>query len=88
MPLIISNIVANIAYGIDFSGGSVEFYYSTGPAALALVVPAVSVSASSVRTSTPGLNTTRLIVLKNGEDWHLGVLTLPRSGYSDNGAEV
>lgn len=39
----------NIAYGIDFSGGSVEFYRSTGSDPLALTVAAVSVSASSVR---------------------------------------
>ncbi|KAI9647825.1 hypothetical protein NHQ30_004213 [Ciborinia camelliae] len=37
----------NIAYGIDFSAGSVEFYHSTGSDALTLTVPAVSVSASS-----------------------------------------
>ncbi|THV53787.1 hypothetical protein BGAL_0042g00340 [Botrytis galanthina] len=37
----------NIAYGIDFSAGSVEFYHSTGSDPLTLTVPAVSVSASS-----------------------------------------
>ncbi|KAM0147193.1 hypothetical protein ACHAQE_010385 [Botrytis cinerea] len=37
----------NIAYGIDFSAGSVEFYHSTGSDALTLTVPAVKVSASS-----------------------------------------
>ncbi|KAJ8067487.1 hypothetical protein OCU04_004831 [Sclerotinia nivalis] len=37
----------NVAYGIDFSAGSVEFYHSTGSDALTLTVPAVSVSASS-----------------------------------------
>ncbi|TEY37181.1 hypothetical protein BOTCAL_0526g00020 [Botryotinia calthae] len=37
----------NIAYGIDFSAGSVEFYHSTGSDALTLTVPADSVSASS-----------------------------------------
>jgi len=37
----------NVAYGIDFSAGSVEFYHSTGSDDLALTVAAVSVSASS-----------------------------------------
>jgi hypothetical protein len=37
----------NVAYGIDFSAGSVEFYHSTGSDPLTLTVPAVSVSASS-----------------------------------------
>jgi len=60
----------NVAYGIDFSGGSVSFYHSTGADPLTLTAGPVSVSASS-----------------NGEDWHLGVLRLPRSGYTDNGAE-
>lgn len=37
----------NVAYGIDFAAGSVEFYHSTGADPLALVVEAVSVSTSS-----------------------------------------
>jgi len=37
----------NFAYEIDFSGGSVALWQSTGANALTLVVPAVSVSASS-----------------------------------------
>ena len=37
----------NIAYGIDFSAGSVEFYHSTGADDLVLAHAAVSVSASS-----------------------------------------
>jgi len=61
----------NVAYDIDFSGGSVAFYHSTGADDLTLTVPAVSVSASS-----------------NGEDWHLGVLELPRSGYSDTDENI
>jgi hypothetical protein len=56
----------NVAYGIDFAAGSVEFYHSTGADDLVLTHEAVSVSASS-----------------NGEDWHLGVLELPRDGYTD-----
>lgn len=56
----------NIAYGIDFSAGSVELYHSTGADDLTLAHEAVSVTASS-----------------NGADWHLGVLELPRDGYTD-----
>jgi hypothetical protein len=56
----------NVAYEIDFSGGSVGFWHSTGANPLAQVVAPMSVSASS-----------------NGEDWHVGVLELPRSGYAD-----
>lgn len=37
----------NVAYGIDFSAGSVEFYHSTGADDLILAHSAVSVSASS-----------------------------------------
>lgn len=37
----------NFAYGIDFDGGSVELYTSTGGDDLELVVQAVSASASS-----------------------------------------
>ncbi|TVY16044.1 hypothetical protein LARI1_G004922 [Lachnellula arida] len=37
----------NVAYGIDFSAGSVEFYHSTGADDLVLAHSAVSVSASS-----------------------------------------
>ncbi|TVY46510.1 hypothetical protein LOCC1_G001902 [Lachnellula occidentalis] len=37
----------NVAYGIDFSAGSVEFYHSTGADDLVLAHPAVTVSASS-----------------------------------------
>ncbi|APA11531.1 hypothetical protein sscle_08g063010 [Sclerotinia sclerotiorum 1980 UF-70] len=42
-----SGVWHNVAYGIDFSAGSVEFYHSTGSDPLTLTVPAVSVSASS-----------------------------------------
>ncbi|CZR59895.1 related to endoglucanase c [Phialocephala subalpina] len=37
----------NVAYEIDFSGGTVAFWHSTGSDPLTLTVPAVSVSASS-----------------------------------------
>jgi hypothetical protein len=37
----------NIAYGIDFSAGTVAFYHSTGADDLVLTVPAVSCTASS-----------------------------------------
>jgi hypothetical protein len=48
----------NIAYGIDFSGGSVEYYHSTGSDPLALMIATVSVSASSVRMKIPQLVST------------------------------
>ncbi|KAK2000022.1 hypothetical protein LX36DRAFT_603893 [Colletotrichum falcatum] len=56
----------NVAYEINFSGGSVGFWHSEGSAPLQQVVAPVSASTSS-----------------NGQDWHLGVLELPRSGYPD-----
>ena len=56
----------NIAYEIDFDGGSVGLWHSVGADALELVVEPVSVSASS-----------------NGQDWHVGVLELPRDGEAD-----
>ncbi|KUI70146.1 hypothetical protein VM1G_06510 [Cytospora mali] len=56
----------NCAYEIDFDGGSVAFWHSTGSDALTKVVSAVTASASS-----------------NGADWHVGVLELPRDGYTD-----
>jgi hypothetical protein len=56
----------NVAYEIDFSGGSVGFWHSTGADPLVQIVKPVSVGASS-----------------NGEDFHVGVLELPRSGYAD-----
>jgi len=65
-----ADIWHNVAYGIDFSGGKVSFYHSTGADPLTLTAGPVTVSASS-----------------NGEDWHLGVLRLPRSGYTDNTPE-
>lgn len=37
----------NVAYGIDFSAGTVAFYHSTGADDLVLTVPAVSCTASS-----------------------------------------
>lgn len=61
----------NVAYGIDFDAGSVEFYHSTGADHLTLVVPAVTVSAPS-----------------NSADWHLGVLELPRDGYTDANEDI
>jgi hypothetical protein len=56
----------NVAYQIDFSGGTVGFWHSTGSDTLTQVVAPVSASVSS-----------------NGADWHVGVLELPRDGYSD-----
>jgi Glycoside hydrolase 131 catalytic N-terminal domain len=61
----------NIAYEIDFSGGSVAFWHSTGGDPLSRIVAPVSVGASS-----------------NGADWHLGVLELQRSGYSDTNEDI
>ncbi|KKA29646.1 hypothetical protein TD95_000695 [Thielaviopsis punctulata] len=61
------NVWHNVAYEIDFSGGTVAFWHSTGSDALTKVVDAVGVSAQS-----------------NGADWHVGVLELPRSGYTDS----
>ncbi|KAK3081496.1 hypothetical protein LTS18_006064 [Coniosporium uncinatum] len=58
----------NVAYEIDFDGGSVTFWHSTGAAPLAKTAGPVKVSASS-----------------NGQDWHLGVLRLPKGGVA--GAE-
>ncbi|KAH8880451.1 hypothetical protein GQ53DRAFT_737031 [Thozetella sp. PMI_491] len=60
------NVWHNVAYEINFGGGSVGFWHSEGGDPLKQEVAPVSVSASS-----------------NGADWHLGVLELPRSGYSD-----
>lgn len=51
---------------IDFSAGTVGFWYSTGGDDLVQVVAPIAASTSS-----------------NGEDWHLGVLELPRDGYAD-----
>ncbi|OCL08446.1 carbohydrate-binding module family 1 protein [Glonium stellatum] len=60
----------NVAYEIDFSGGTVTFWHSTGSDPLTKTAGPFSASASS-----------------NGEDWHLGVLRLPRSGNDGTGAE-
>ena len=69
----------NIAYGIYFSGRSVEFYHSKESDDLALVTDPISVSASSLRTN-PFLKTvvTSTNCPQNGEDWHLGILRLSR----------
>ncbi|PSR77661.1 hypothetical protein BD289DRAFT_377636 [Coniella lustricola] len=56
----------NIAYEINFTAGTVGFWYSTGGNDLVQTVAPMAASASS-----------------NGQDWHLGVLELPRGGYTD-----
>lgn len=60
-----ANVWHNFAYEIDFSGNRVGLWYSEGGADLKQVVAPVG----GVSTSS------------NGQDWHLGVLELPRSGY-------
>ncbi|KAI0603295.1 hypothetical protein F4775DRAFT_587812 [Biscogniauxia sp. FL1348] len=58
----------NVAFEIDFGSNTVGFWHSEGADLLERAVAPVAAASTS----------------SNGADWHLGVLELPRSGYSDD----